>query len=217
MNFDSAYEIIGTITNDTVNEVMTKINECIKQDDFTYIDHNSKTKEHSWLRLDFATKPSVEHLIPLYDALNNMATELSNYPNIDPITNISVSMLKPLQTLDEHTDGRFIHRITNRYLVPLTESDKNYNYGYYNDEKIIYPLKKGKIYRVNNAIIHSALNLENTERYNILIDTQCNRLRQKFKNHPDLMKGLTVLGVNYYFEKNRAPQIKKANDNKDSK
>ena len=67
--------------------------------------------------------------------------------------------------------------------------------------KVIYPLKFGNVYRVNNAIIHSALNLENAERFNILIDTWDLRLKEKFKDHPDLMSALTVLGVNYNFEK----------------
>jgi hypothetical protein len=62
----------------------------------------------------------------------------------------------------------------------IYHSDVNYNYGYYNNEKVIYPLKFGNIYRINNAIIHSALNLEDTERYNILIDTFDARLKTKF-------------------------------------
>jgi hypothetical protein len=110
-------------------------------------------------------------------------------------------MLKPNQVLAEHTDGRFIHRITNRYLVPLTDSDVNYNYGYINGEKVIYPLKLGNVYRVNNAIIHSALNLENRERFNLLIDTWDPRLKAKFKDHKDLFAAMVILGVNYEFEK----------------
>jgi hypothetical protein len=139
--------------------------------------------------------------MPLYNAILAVIDYIITNYNTDPLNSVSVSMLKPLQVLDEHTDGRLIHRITNRYLVPLMHSDVNYNYGYYNNEKVIYPLKFGNIYRVNNAVIHSALNLENAERFNILIDTWDLRLKEKFKGHPDLMSALTVLGVNYNFEK----------------
>ena len=68
----------------------------------------------------------------------------------------------------------------------------------------------GNVYRVNNAIIHSALNLENAERFNLLIDCWEPRLKAKFKGHPDLMKSLAVLGVNYQFEKRLkvGPKIK---------
>lgn len=210
MNFKGAYQIIGTISNDIIDETMKNIENCVKEDDFTYMDHNAETKQRSWSRLDFASVPKSEHLMPLYHSLMKMANQLMTYPKMDPINSISVSMLKPLQTLDEHTDGRFIHRITNRYLVPLTDSNVNYNYGYYNEEKIIYPLRKGKIYRVNNAIVHSALNLENAERYNILLDTFDARLRNKFIHHNDLYKGLSVLGINYNFEQGRKPQVKSA-------
>lgn len=145
--------------------------------------------------------PEDTRRIPLYNAILAVISYIQDSYHVDPLSSVSVSMLKPLQVLDEHTDGRFLHRITNRYLVPLMHSDVNYNYGYVDGEKVIYPLKFGNVYRINNAIIHSALNLENAERFNILIDTWDPRLKEKFQDHPDLMAALTVLGVNYNFEK----------------
>jgi hypothetical protein len=81
------------------------------------------------------------------------------------------------------------------------DSDVNYNYGYIDDEKVIYPLKVGNVYRINNAIVHSAINMENENRINILIDCWDQRLKEKFKDHPDLFSALSILGINYEFEK----------------
>ena len=201
MNFDAAYEILGTVPEELLNRVNVEIQNAITDKDFNYKDRNVDTTELSWLRLDFMKPPEDERRMPLYKAILEVINYIITNYNTDPLNSVSVSMLKPKQVLDEHTDGRLIHRITNRYLVPLMHSDVNYNYGYYNNEKVIYPLKFGNVYRVNNAVIHSALNLEDAERFNILIDTWDLRLKEKFKGHPDLMAALTVLGVNYNFEK----------------
>ncbi len=205
MNFSKAYEIIG----ETSAELLQAVNEEIKKlndDDFNYQDYDSRTKEKSWLRLDFMTQPDDEKFIPLYLAMKNVVDDLALKYSLDPVTSFSLSMLKPLQVLEEHTDGRFKHRITNRYLVPLSDSNKNYNYGYINGEKIIYKLELGKIYRINNAIIHSAVNEENAERYNILIDTFEQRLQEKFRRFNDIMTPLSREG--YQFSKARGSDNK---------
>ena len=201
MHFNAAYQILGTVPEHLLNSVNEQISLALTDDDYNYKDRDLVNKEHSWLRLDFMSPPSDERRMPLYSAILAVIEYIQQTYKVDPLNSASVSMLKPKQVLDEHTDGRFLHRITNRYLVPLTHSDVNYNYGYYNDEKVIYPLKFGNIYRINNAVIHSALNLEDTARYNILIDTFDARLKEKFNNHPDRMAALTVFGVNQEFEK----------------
>jgi hypothetical protein len=196
MNFSKAYEIIGEAADSllkAVNEEIKKLND----EDFNYQDYDSKTKEKSWLRLDFMKRPEEEKLLPLYEAVKNLVNELAVRYSLDPVTSFSVSMLKPRQVLEEHTDGRFKHRITNRFIVPLSDSDKNYNYGYVNGEKVIYKLHLGKIYRINNAIIHSAVNEEDVERYNILIDTFEQRLQDKFKKFIDIMAPLSDEGFKF--------------------
>jgi hypothetical protein len=201
MNFNAAYQILGTVPDNLLNAVNEQISLALTDNDYNYKDRDLINKEHSWLRLDFMKPPEDERRMPLYSTILAVIEYIQQTYKIDPLNSVSVSMLKPKQVLDEHTDGRFLHRITNRYLVPLTHSDVNYNYGYYNKEKVIYPLKFGNIYRINNAIIHSALNLEDTSRYNLLIDTFDARLKEKFNNHPDRMAALTIFGVNQEFEK----------------
>jgi hypothetical protein len=155
------------------------------------------------------SEPTDQKYMPLYTSILAVINYITENYKIDPLNSVSVSMLKPKQILAEHTDGRFLHRLTNRYLVPLTHSDVNYNYGYINGEKVIYPLKFGNVYRVNNAIVHSAINNEDVERYNLLIDTWEPRLKAKFKDHPDLMAAMVVLGVNFQFEKRLKVTAKK--------
>lgn len=201
MNFNAAYQILGTVPDNLLNAVNEQISLALTDDDYNYKDRDLVNKEHSWLRLDFMQAPIDPRRMPLYSTILAVIEYIQQTYNIDPLNSVSVSMLKPKQVLDEHTDGRFLHRITNRYLVPLTHSDVNYNYGYYNNEKVIYPLKFGNIYRINNAIVHSALNLEDTARYNLLIDTFDARLKAKFNHHPDRLAALTVFGVNQEFEK----------------
>lgn len=201
MNFNNAYEILTTVPIELISAVNEQVASCASYKDFNYKDKDTTTKEDSWYRMDFMKPPSKEHLIPLYKSIMDLVNFISSSTNIDPVNSVSLSMLRPKQVLAEHTDGRFIHRITNRYLVPLTDSKVNYNYGYINGEKIIYPLVCGNVYRINNAIIHSAINLENEDRYNLLIDCYEQRLKDKFKDHPDLFHSLTMIGVNKEFEK----------------
>lgn len=207
MYFNAAYQIICSVPSELLEKVNTEIKKTLTEEFYTYQDFDAETKGLSWIRVDFMQKPADERLIPLYNSIQDVINHLKNSAVISTLNSVSLSLLKPKQVLAEHTDGRFIHRITDRYLVPLMASKVNYNYGYFNDEKVIYPLEYGKIYRVNNAIIHSALNLEDEDRYNILIDTFDSRLKEKFGNHPDLFSGLTVLGVNAEFEK-RKPVLK---------
>lgn len=201
MNFNSAYEITGTVPKKLLSAVNTEIEKTLSDRDYNYQDRDVENKQLSWMRLDFMQPPADARLNPLYQSILKVINHIITNYDLDPLNSVSVSMLKPNQVLAEHTDGRFIHRITNRYLVPLTDSDVNYNYGYINGEKVIYPLKLGNVYRVNNAIIHSALNNEPKERYNLLIDTWDTRLKAKFKDHPDLFAAMVILGVNYQFEK----------------
>jgi hypothetical protein len=201
MNFNTAFEITGTVPHELLSAVNEQIEQTLNDRDYNYQDRDVDNKDLSWMRLDFMRPPENPKLMPLYASILAVINHITENYDIDPLNSVSVSMLKPNQVLAEHTDGRFIHRITNRYLVPLTGSDVNYNYGYINGEKVIYPLKLGNVYRVNNAIIHSALNLENRERFNLLIDTWDPRLKAKFKDHKDLFAAMVILGVNYEFEK----------------
>lgn len=201
MNFSTAYEITGTVPAELLNAVNKEIDNTLSDRDYNYQDRDVDNKQLSWMRLDFMKPPADPARMPLYNSILGVINHITKNYKIDPLNSVSVSMLKPKQVLAEHTDGRFLHRITNRYLVPLTHSDVNYNYGYVNGEKVIYPLKFGNVYRVNNAIIHSAINNENADRYNLLIDTWEPRLKAKFKDHPDLMAAMVILGVNYQFEK----------------
>jgi hypothetical protein len=201
MNFDTAYKIIGTIPFELLGAVNDEIQKTLIDKDFNYQDRDVENKELSWMRLDFMRAPQDERLMPLYQSILAVINHITANYKVDPLNSVSVSMLKPNQILPEHTDGRFIHRITNRYLVPLMDSKKNYMYAYVDDEKVEWNIEYGKVYRINNAVIHSAINAEPLERFNLLIDCWEPRLKEKFKNHPDLMTSLAFLGVNYQFEK----------------
>lgn len=201
MNFKAAYQILGTVPDNLLAELTHQI-QLIRSSDYNYCDKNTESKELSWSRVDFfATTQPPELQKQLFAAMFAVADFCKTHCGLDRVNSASISTLAPLQTIDEHTDGRFLHRITNRYIVPLSHSIVNYNYGYYNGEKIVYPMTYGKIYRINNAIIHAAKNLENSQRFNLLIDTFDERLQQKFSQHPDILAALTVFGVNKEFEK----------------
>jgi hypothetical protein len=201
MNFDSAYKVTGTVPLELLAAVNDNIQATLNDGDFNYQDRDIENKQLSWMRLDFMRPPADERLMPLYQSILAVINHITTNYSLDPLNSVSVSMLKPNQVLAEHTDGRFLHRITNRYLVPLMDSKKNYMYAYMNDEKVQWNIEYGKVYRINNAIVHSAINAEPLERFNLLIDTWEPRLKEKFKDHPDLLTSLVMLGVNYQFEK----------------
>ena len=201
MNFDTAYEITGTVPEELLAAVTDQIEKTLADADYNYQDRDVENRRLSWMRLDFMKPPEDPDKQPLYESILAVINHIIDNYDIDPLNSVSVSMLKPRQVLAEHTDGRFIHRITNRYLVPLTKSDVNYMYGYVNKEKVQWVLEYGKVYRINNAIIHSAINAEDRERYTLLIDTWDPRLKAKFKDHKDLFAAMVILGVNYEFEK----------------
>lgn len=199
MYFNAAFQDLGEVASDLMTSAVQALSN-LTDDDYTYRDYNVKEIKESWLRIDFAREPASEHLKPIYHAFSTIAEHIVSQYKLPPVSNISLSQLRPLQILEEHVDGRFIHKITDRYLIPLSNSSKNYNYGYFKEEKIIYPLQYGRIYRINNSIVHSAVNLENDDRYNILIDVMEPRLRSKFSKHPDLFRSLNALAVNWNFE-----------------
>lgn len=199
MFFDGAYRDMGVVPEHLMQAAVTAING-VDEDDYTYRDYNVQELKESWLRIDFARPPEQPNLLPLYNGFQGIAQYVVDSYNLKSISNVSLSRLKPLQVLEEHVDGRFIHKLTDRYLVPLSRSDKNYNYGYYQRQKVEFKLQYGHVYRINNSIIHSALNLENDDRYNLLIDVIDPRVWAKFANHPDLYRSLNVLSVNWKFE-----------------
>lgn len=199
MFFPAAFQDMGELPLELVDSAAAAV-RLISDIDYTYRDYNVKEVKESWLRVDFAREPSEPRLKPLYAAFKAIADHVVSKHKLFPISNISLSQLRPKQVLEEHIDGRFIHKITDRYLVPLSRSNKNYNYGYYDKQKVIYPLVYGHVFRINNAIIHSALNLEDDERHNVLIDVMDERLAIKFKDHPDLFRSLNANNINWKFE-----------------
>lgn len=199
MYFNAAYDDMGTIPIELLESAASTVTQ-VSDKDYSYRDYNVTDIKESWLRIDFTKPPEQINLIGMYNAFKAIALFIINKHNLEPISSMSLSQLRPQQVLDEHIDGRLIHKLTNRYLIPLSASNKNYNYGYFANKKVMYPLVYGRFYRINNSIIHSALNLENTERYNILIDTMDARLKNKFKNHPDLYRSVNMLSANYKFE-----------------
>lgn len=194
MNFSTPYHVYGQVDDDLVDNVCTEIKK-INDEYFNYVDHDSKTGNKSWLRLDFAPD-SVQHERerPLFEAgLKLVQCALKKY-NLDELSSFSVSMLKPGEVLEEHTDSRLIHRLTNRYIIPLIDGGGSYNYWVVNGVQVKHYLKRGELFRVNNAIIHSAVNSGDIERYNVLIDTFSSRLKDKFGKSIDLAAPMSKEG-----------------------
>jgi hypothetical protein len=199
MNFSRPYQIIGNADSDLVEKLNTEINK-ISDDYYNYTDVDSVTKQTSWVRLDFDYK-KVQHPreTAIWQSGVTLINDLIEKYQIDNVSSFSISMLKPNQTLEEHTDSRLVHRLTNRYIVPLIDAGDSYNYWYVGPEKkkVIHYLKKGELFRVNNAIIHAAVNTGNIARYNLLIDTFPSRLIKKFGSSIDLAAPLSREGYNF--------------------
>lgn len=194
MNFSEPYHVLGTLDDQLVENVCIEIQK-MNDEFFNYIDNDTKTGAPSWHRLDFAPD-SVQHereksIHAAGIALVNHAVEKFN---LDEVSSFSVSMLKPRQVLEEHTDSRLIHRLTNRYIIPLIDGGGSYNYWIVGGKQVKHYLKRGEIFRVNNAVIHSAVNVGEIERYNILIDTFAVRLKEKFKRSIDLAAPMSKEG-----------------------
>ncbi len=188
MNFNGAFKIIGQADPVLVDNLVAEIGK-INDSYYNYTDVDSTSRLTSWVRLDFLPS-GVKHEreIGVWTAGNALVNSMVERFNIDSVSSFSVSLIKPNQILEEHTDGRLIHRITNRYIIPLVNSGTSYNYWLYGpkNEKVVHYLKKGEMFRVNNAIIHAAVNGGGEDRYNLLIDTFSTRLNKKFGNSIDL-------------------------------
>lgn len=194
MNFSAPYHVYGKVDDTLVEAVCSEIKK-INDEYFNYVDHDSKTGNKSWLRLDFAPD-SVQHERerPLFEAGLKLVTHSLQKFGLDELSSFSVSMLKPEEVLEEHTDSRLIHRLTNRYIIPLIDGGGSYNYWVVDGVKVKHYLKRGELFRVNNAILHSAVNSGGIERYNILIDTFSNRLKDKFAKSIDLAAPMSKEG-----------------------
>lgn len=196
MNFNRPYQIIGNADLELVEKLNSEINQ-LTDEYYNYTDVDSVTKQTSWVRLDFDYK-KVQHEreTAVWQAGVNLVNHMTTKYQIDNVSSFSISMLKPNQTLEEHTDSRLVHRLTNRYIIPLIDAGDSYNYWYVGPEKkkVVHYLKKGEMFRVNNAIIHAAVNTGNIARYNLLIDTFPTRLIKKFGSSIDLAAPLSKEG-----------------------
>lgn len=199
MNFSKPFQIIGQADMDLVDKLNQEISK-ITDEYYNYSDVDSVTKQTSWVRLDFDyRKPQFERENDIWNAGVNLIKDSVQRYNIDTVSSFSISMLKPNQILEEHTDSRLVHRLTNRYIIPLYDTGDSYNYWYVGPEKkkVIHYLKKGEMFRVNNAIIHAAVNTGNMARYNLLIDTFSDRLFKKFGTSIDLAAPMSREGYDF--------------------
>lgn len=194
MNFSAPFQVIGQVDDYLVENVCNQI-KIINDEYYNYIDHDSKSGNTSWMRLDFAPN-NVQHERerPLFTAGLELVKHAIEKFNLDDLSSFSISMLKPKETLEEHTDSRLIHRLTNRYIIPLLDEGESYNYWLVDGVQQRHYLKRGQLFRVNNAIIHSAVNCSNSERFNVLIDTFSSRLKSKFGKSIDLAAPLSKEG-----------------------
>lgn len=197
MNFSAPYQVLGQADSGLVETVCSEIQK-MNDEYYNYVDYDSKSGNPSWHRLDF-TLDGYQHEREraLYEATKSLVQDTVGKFQLDELSSFSVSMLKPNEILEEHTDSRLIHRLTNRYIIPLIDGGGSYNYWVVNGQRVKYYLKRGEVFRVNNAIIHSAVNSGNIERYNILIDTFSTRLRSKFRTSIDLNAPMSREGHNF--------------------
>jgi hypothetical protein len=81
----------------------------------------------------------------------------------------------------------------------LVDCGSSYNYWLVGPqkEKVYHYLKKGELFRVNNAIIHAAVNVGDMERFNLLIDTFDVRLKEKFGRSIDLAAPMSKEGFTF--------------------
>lgn len=197
MNFSAPYQILGQADDDLVENVCSEIKR-INDEYYNYVDYDSKSGNASWHRLDFMpTGCQHERERPLFEAGLRLVNQVLEKFQLDDLSSFSVSMLKPHEILEEHTDSRLIHRLTNRYIIPLIDDGDSYNYWVVNGARVKHYLKRGQVFRVNNAIIHSAVNGGGVERYNILIDTFSARLKAKFQTSIDLNAPMSKEGHNF--------------------
>lgn len=197
MNFSAPFQILGQADDGLVENVCAEIKR-INDEYYNYVDYDSKSGNASWHRLDFMpTGCQHERERPLFEAGLRLVNQVLEKFRLDDLSSFSVSMLKPHEILEEHTDSRLIHRLTNRYIIPLIDDGDSYNYWVVNGVRVKHYLKRGQVFRVNNAIIHSAVNGGGFERYNILIDTFSARLKAKFQTSIDLNAPMSKEGHNF--------------------
>lgn len=197
MNFSAPYQILGQADDGLCDQVCRMIDE-MNDEYYNYVDYDSKSGNPSWHRLDFTLSGyQNEREKNLYEYTKQLVEHTVQKFNLDELSSFSISMLKPHEVLEEHTDSRLIHRLTNRYIIPLIDGGDSYNYWVVQGQKVKLPLKRGQVFRVNNAIIHSAVNSGPVERYNVLIDTFSSRLRSKFHTSIDLNAPMSKEGHNF--------------------
>lgn len=98
----------------------------------------------------------------------------------------SLSRINPGTRLSDHTDGILRFRFCDRYIIPLSNNSRSYNYYKEGEREVRVHFKIGGVYRLNNLVMHGAVNDGDEPRDNLLLDVIEERVWHKYKHHPDM-------------------------------
>lgn len=108
------------------------------------------------------------NLLKLCEPIINMIRE-RYYPKYIRVRG-EIATIVPGTQISYHMDENNFHKLSHRIHVPLLTNSENFNIWKINDEDVEIHLEYGKIYEINNRIIHSAVNRSDTHRTHLIID-----------------------------------------------
>lgn len=120
-------------------------------------------------------KQLVEHAMPIVSEI------LLNFEKFTPVRGEIVNLL-PGKELKSHIDIYWFHKYSKRIHVPIYTNDQCVQI--FEDRE--HHLEEGKIYEINNRIMHSARNSGSTPRIHLILDLMDFENLEKLKSNKSL-------------------------------
>ena len=191
MNFNRVYKTIGPVPMTLLAQADAGIDAFEKRDAYNF-------KHGEWLRLDSYHNPDNYQLADIVG--QELIDHVMSYFPGEVLFGWSVSHLPPMQTIVDHADRMFFHRLAKRIIVPISNADDILNWHWNRDRqtKLPYTFPLGHVYRLNTSVTHGVQSFNKQARRAVYFDVMESRLYDKFKGHADIV---TVILANAVGEK----------------
>lgn len=184
MNFNRPYQHIGSVPKELLVNALQGIVDLESKQGYNF-------KFGQWLRLDSYHNPDNYQLADI--AGQELIDHVMSYFPDNKLFGWSISYLPGMGDVIDHADRMFFHRLAKRIIIPVSDTPDILNWHWQDQHtKRFYFFEYGNVYRLNTAYTHGVKSFNKEIRRAIYLDVIDNRLYDKFKDHPDIVK--VILG-----------------------
>jgi len=199
MQINVPYKELGTVPIELVNIASTLCNDIDWAEDRYTRDNDISLSTYSRL-LPMKSKSALNPIYTeseqeLVNACNMIIHSLPNEFQNLIVINCEIATLPPNTLIKLHYDGKWSHKFSKRIHIPIMTNDKCDNTWL----NVQLKMEPGKVYEINNRVLHGARNKGETNRTHLIIDfmepevynLELSEGRSPWRNSDDDIKPLT--------------------------